>query len=179
MGDPLIWRLWGNRALFAVVALLVMLTGLIPNETGADHWPGPDILLALTMCWLLRNPAQVPVALIAAVFLLADFLLQRPPGLRTALVVVVTEYVRSRDIKPAEMTLPVEWAVAALAIGVILVGERVFLLVAAVPLVTTGITVIHIMATILAYPLVLWVATALLRLREPTSAENSAWERIP
>lgn len=178
MGDPLNWRLWGNRALFAAAAMLLMLTGLIPNETGADHWPGPDILLVLTMCWLLRNPAQVPVALIAAVFLLADFLLQRPPGLRTALVIGVTEYVRSREIRPTEMTLPVEWAVAALAITVILVAERILLLITGVPVVTTGITTIHILATVLSYPLVLWVATLLLRLREPTNAETSAWERL-
>lgn len=179
MGDPLIWRLWGNRALFAGVAMLIILTGLIPNETGADHWPGPDILLALTICWLIHNPAQVPVALIAAVFLLADFLLQRPPGLRTALIIGVSEYLRSREIRPQEMTLPVEWAVAALTIASILVAERILLLITAVPIVTTGITVIHIIATVLSYPFVLWLSRVLLRLREPTTTEASAWEGAP
>ena len=42
---------------------------------------GPDLLIAFAFAWSLRRPEYVPSLLLALLFLLADLLLQRPPGL--------------------------------------------------------------------------------------------------
>lgn len=178
MVDPVLTRLWGRRALYAAVMVLMILTGLIPNLRATTPWPGPDLMLALTLCWLLRKPAQVPTLLIGAVFLLADFLEQQPLGVHTAMVVAVTEFVRSRGVRPSELTLLTDWAVAAFAIAAVMVGERIVLTATLVPTVGPGMVTLRLLATVLAYPLVVWAARVLLRVQPPRPGDRIGMGRI-
>jgi rod shape-determining protein MreD len=87
-------HIWTYRAIFLLLCASLILGRLLPLGLGESGLPGPDLLLALTFAWLLRQPAVVPLVSIVIVFLLADFLLQRPPGLWTALVVIASESLR-------------------------------------------------------------------------------------
>jgi rod shape-determining protein MreD len=73
-------HIWTYRAIFLFTCAVLILGRLLPLGLGESGLPGPDLLLALTFAWLLRQPAVVPLASIVIVFLMADFLLQRPPG---------------------------------------------------------------------------------------------------
>jgi rod shape-determining protein MreD len=65
--------------------------------------------------------------IIVIVFLLADFLLQRPPGLWTALVVLASESLRRRRLQMTEFPFLVEWGAIAGAVAGMVLAERVIL----------------------------------------------------
>ena len=92
-----------GSALYVAAALVIVMAGLLPLGPGWVRWTGPDLLLALTFAWVLRRPDQAPVLLVAAVFLLADLLTLRPPGLRAARSVMAA--VDGRPPLPAELSL--------------------------------------------------------------------------
>ena len=64
--------LWARRALFLAVAGVLILAGLVPLGTAPRAVPPPEALLALTLAWIARRPAEVPALSVAAVFVLAD-----------------------------------------------------------------------------------------------------------
>ncbi|WP_416915514.1 MAG: hypothetical protein ACMUJJ_00100 [Roseicyclus sp.] len=72
-------HVWAYRALFLGLCATVIAYKLLPLNLNDRGLPGPDLLLALTLAWLLRQPAVVPIGSILIVFLMADFLFQRPP----------------------------------------------------------------------------------------------------
>src|SRR5690606_8936180 len=97
---------------------------LLPLSPGSITWPGPDLMLAVTLVWVLRRPEQLPVLLIAAVFFIEDMLMMRPPGLWTALVIVATEAARHREHRWRELPFMVEWLRVALLIALIVLANR-------------------------------------------------------
>ena len=96
MGD--FWRSahWMYRGLFLAIAVVLLFLRLLPLGQSAGAFPGPDLLLCLIMAWVVRRPDYLPLAMIVIVMLMEDLLLMRPPGLWTALVVLATEFLRSR-----------------------------------------------------------------------------------
>ncbi|MCX8955699.1 rod shape-determining protein MreD, partial [Ruegeria sp. NA] len=68
-----------------------------------------DVLIALTFAWVLRRPDYVPTVLVALVMLMADFLLQRPPGLLAAPTVVGSAYLRSAALGMRDAGFAGEW----------------------------------------------------------------------
>ncbi|MFQ6553092.1 rod shape-determining protein MreD [Aestuariibius insulae] len=147
-------RIWSHRLLFAAVSLGIIFFSLVPINAVPSRWIPPDLLLALAFAWVARRPDFVPVWLIAIVFLLTDFLFQRPPGLWAAWVVIGTEILRSRTRSLRNSSLLLEWLTAAGIILVIFVGHRISLTITFVPLPPLGRSLLQVGATILAYPLV-------------------------
>src|SRR5690606_35781377 len=52
-------------ALYVLMAFILLFLRLLPVSPGAISWPGPNLLLALTLAWVLRRPDQVPALAIA------------------------------------------------------------------------------------------------------------------
>jgi rod shape-determining protein MreD len=167
-------HVWTYRALFIVLCLAVMTFKLLPLGLGDTGLPGPDVLLALTLAWLLRQPAVVPVLSIVAVFLLADFLLQRPPGLWTLLVIVFSESLRRRRLTMTEFPFLVEWSAFAGAVFSMIILNRFVLWVLMVDLDPLGLTLTHAIVTTMIYPLVVVVSKFLFGLRKIGPAEAEA-----
>jgi len=165
-------HVWTCRALFLALCAAVATCKLVPLGLGDAGWPGPDVLLALTLAWLLRQPAAVPVASIVAVFLLADFLFQRPPGLWTLMAVVVTESLRRR-LAMAEFPFLVEWSVVAGAVFAMLILNRAALWILLADLDPLGLTLAHGIVTVAIYPPVVAISKHLFGLRKigPVEAE--------
>ena len=148
-----------GQALFIAAALALIVVALLPLRPGAVAWPGPDLLLCLVFAWVLRRPEQVPVLIIAAVMLVADILFLRPIGLGAALTVVATEAARRREHRWREQGFLVEWPRVAILMGLMVVADRVirtlFLIPPALdPLPPLGQDLLHVIATVAAYPLV-------------------------
>jgi rod shape-determining protein MreD len=159
-------HIWTYRAIFLFVCAVLILGRLLPLGLGESGLPGPDLLLALTFAWLLRQPAVVPLASIVIVFLMADFLLQRPPGLWTALVVLASESLRRRRLQMTEFPFLVEWGAIAGAVAGMVLAERVILWVLFADLPSLGLSLTQAIVTVAIYPLVVAVSKFVFGLRK-------------
>ena len=136
------------------IALALMFVQMLPLGSGVGELPGPDVMLLLAFSWVLWRPDYVPVWLIAGLFLLADILLMRPPGLWAGLVVVATEYLRNRSQAMRDATFLLDWlVVAGVTTGVFLFNAFV-LTIFAVERAPLGLTLVQLVATVAVYPLV-------------------------
>jgi rod shape-determining protein MreD len=167
-------HIWGYRALFLVLCAGVITFKLLPLGLHDQGLPGPDLLLALTLAWLLRQPAVVPVGSILIVFLLADLLFQRPPGLWTLLVLLVSESLRRRRLTMTEFPFLLEWSAFGGAVFTMILLDRMLLWVLMVDLPPLGLVLAHGIVTVAIYPLVVAVSKFLFGLRKIGPAEAEA-----
>ena len=122
MAEQGLLSLWARRALYLAAAGVLILAGLVPMGTAPRLVPPPEALLALTLAWIARRPAEVPALSVAAAFLLADLLFLRPPGLHALVVVAGAEWLRAH---PAREGDPLgEWARAGAVILVAALVEQ-------------------------------------------------------
>lgn len=162
MIDPRSARIWAYRALFVLVALAIVLLRLLPLDTVAGRGPGPDLMLCLAFAWLVRRPAYLPALLIAAVFLLADLLLQRPPGLHALMVLLGAEFLRGHVATIRDRLFGHEWLLVGGTILVAALAERLLLLMlAAAP--DLGAAAQRTALTIVAYPAVVLFSNLVFR----------------
>lgn len=97
-------QFWGMRLLYPLMALVILFVALLPTGLLPSRVAGPDVLTALTLAWAGRRPEHLPALSVAAVMLLADFLLQRPPGLWALLVLLAVEWLKSQDRRLRDST---------------------------------------------------------------------------
>lgn len=162
---------WGYRALFVALAVLLLFGRLLPLGRTAGVFPGPDLLLCLSLAWVMRRPDFLPVGLIVVVSLTEDLILMRPPGLWTALLVLATEFLRARNALTRELNFMVEWLLASgLMIAMLLVYRLVFAI-TLVPQAPFGFAVVQVLWSIVAYPLVVGLSRLAFDLRKPATGE--------
>ena len=123
------------------------------------------------MAIVLRRPEFAPPVLIAAVFLLADFLFQQPPGLRSAIIVLAAEFLRVQAHRLRDLSFPFEWVTVAGAVIAVTLAERLALAVSFTPQPPLGPVLVFAVTTILAYPFVVLVTNTLLRVRKVSPGE--------
>jgi rod shape-determining protein MreD len=162
----LVWR-----TAFLALAVFVIFVGLLPLGDGAGGVPAPDLLVAIALAWAARRPEYVPVLLVATVMLLADFLFMRPPGLWAAIAVLGVEFLRNREQGFRDLPFLVEWGLVALLLLAMTLANAVVLLVLMVDQPTLGLTLLQLIATILAYPLVVAVTVFAFGLRRAAPGE--------
>ncbi len=159
------------RSAFVGVATLVAFVQLLPLGSGSGGLPGPDLLALLAIAWVLRRPDFVPIGLIAVVMLAADFLFMRPPGLWAAIVVLGTEFLRVREQGLRDLPFLVEWGLVAGVLLAMTLGEALARLAFMVDQPSLGLTLIHLILTILAYPVVVGVTAFAFGLRRAAPGE--------
>lgn len=162
---------WSHRMMFLALAAAVAFAQLLPIETSPGRFPGPDILVLLAFSWVVMRPDYVPVWILAGVFLLADLLLMRPPGLWTALVILGSEYLRARSFSLRDTPFLLEWLLISGVIFAIFVVNFLILALFAVAQPGPGLTLVRLIATILAYPLVVILAGRAFGLRKIVPGE--------
>lgn len=163
--------LWMYRALFVALFVAVAFVQLLPLEMGPGQIPGPDILMLLAFSWVVMRPDYVPVFLIAAIFFVADLLFMRPLGLWTALVVLGTEFLRNRSFTLRDTPFSIEWLMVSGVIVAVFLANMLALGLFAVTQPSLGLTLIGLIATILAYPLVVILAGRAFGLRKIVPGE--------
>jgi rod shape-determining protein MreD len=171
MADPVARRRLSYRLVFLAILALVMLAKLMPLHPGPGSWPAPDILVLITFAWLLRRPDYVPVVLVALVFLLADLLFLRPPGLWAAIVVLATEFLRSREPGWRDIPFLLEWGIVAAVLTAMTLAYSAALAVFFVDQPGLGLTLLHLAITIAAYPVVVLLTARALGLRKAAPGE--------
>ena len=110
---------WGLRIAFTLLCGAVLFFKLLPLRLDPRSLAGPDVILLLMFAWTLRRPDGVPLLLCAAILLLSDLLLMRPPGLWAALALLATEWLRVRDKHLRNSTFWAEWLNVSLALAMI------------------------------------------------------------
>lgn len=177
MADPVRGKVWLFRAAFVGLALGLFFLRLLPLGSEAGRWPGPDLLLCITLAWVTRRPDYLPAVLIALVMLAEDLLLMRPPGLWAALVLMATEFLRGRATLTRELGFGVEWLlISGLMIGLLL-GYRLIFAIAFLPQPGFGFAAVQTVASILCYPFVVGLSWLALNLRKPATGEVDAYGR--
>lgn len=177
MAEPVRRRLWSYWALFVLLAGLSWFLRILPLGGLPASVPGPDLLVCLTLAWVLRRPDYMPAVLVAAVFLLQDLLMMRPPGLWALLVLLATEFLRSRQPLMREFGFGLEWGMVAIVMSSIWMLERLVLALTVVPQPGLGAHLLQLLLTILAYPLVVLASHQLARVRKPATGEVDALGR--
>jgi len=173
------WRAahWGYRGLFLGLALLLLFLRLLPLGNAPGTLPGPDLLLCLIMAWVMRRPDYLPVGLVVLVILAEDMLLMRPPGLWAALVVMASEFIRSRTALMRELSFVTEWLlVVGLMVGMLLAYRLVFIM-TVMPQPPFGFSVVQVIWSAVAYPVVVGLSRLVLDLHKPATGETDDYGR--
>lgn len=165
---------WFWRGLFTLAVLAMLFLRILPLPAEAGRLPGPDLLMCLCCAWVLRRPDHLPALLIAAAVLVEDMLLMRPPGLWAALMLVGTEFLRSRAAFSRELTLLSEWGMVAVVMLAMLLAYRLTLTLTMLPQPGLGLTLIQFVFSVLAYPLVVGVLRLAFGLHKPAMGEVDA-----
>lgn len=166
--------LWTMRSVYVGLCVAVIFLRLLPLDTLPKGWAGPDLILALTLAWGLRRPEFVPPLLVAAVFLLCDLLFHRPPGLWAALVLIGSQTLRARAPDLRDLTFPVEWASVATTLVAMTLGYRIILGLLMVDQAPLGLSLMEMVMTLVAYPLVVLLSQSLLGVRKVAPGELNA-----
>ncbi|WP_171130806.1 MULTISPECIES: rod shape-determining protein MreD [unclassified Ruegeria] len=172
--DRPVSQLWGKRCLYLGLALAIMFLHLLPLDTKPDRWPFPDFLIALTFAWVMRRPEFVPIVSVAAVMLMADLLLQRPPGLLAALVVLGTGYLRNAAPGMRDAGFLAEWSTVAAVITAIFVLNRMILAILSVQQAALGPVAIQVMLTIAIYPIIVLLSQSAFGVRRFSVTDTGA-----
>jgi rod shape-determining protein MreD len=164
----------GYRTAFVALAATFLFLRILPLGALPPAWPGPDLLLCMTIVWVLRRPTYVPVGLIVGVFLLDDLVTARPPGLWTLVVLLGTEFLRSRAVLTRDLPFVVEWAMAAAVILAMTLAFRAALVVFMVPMTGLGPVLLQFLSTMIAYPVVVLASAWALGLRKTAPGQVDA-----
>lgn len=177
MVDPIATQLWLYRGAFAGLAAFILFIRLLPLGGSAGSIPGPDLMLCLMLAWVTRRPDYLPALLIAVIVLVEDLMLMRPPGLWAALVVLATEFLRSRSAMTRQLGFLAEWFLVAVVMLALLVAYRIVLGIAFLDQPGFGYAFAQTVTSALSYPLVAGLLHAALRLRKPLAGEVDAFGR--
>lgn len=185
-------RLWGGRLTFLGICLVLVFIHLLPLgalpipdfpegfEEGDPLptldlvWPWPDLLLSVVCVWALRRPDLVPAVVIAGVFLTADLLFQQPPGLWAALVLILTELLRSRSNGMRSLPFAIEWLTVTLGIVVITVINRLILALVDAEQSGLALSMTQMILTCAIYPVVAVLAHFVFGVSRPAPGEVDA-----
>ncbi|SMY08815.1 rod shape-determining protein MreD [Flavimaricola marinus] len=167
-------RTYIGQAILAAICMLLIFLHLLPLNTVPTRWAAPDLILAVTLTWVTRRPEYAPVTLIASIFLLSDFLFGRPPGLMTALVVILSEMFRARSKSIRSVPFPLEWISVTIGIFAIALINRMILAMVLVPVPALSLTLAQALLTSLAYPIVVLVAYVVFGVSRPAPGEVDA-----
>lgn len=153
-------------ALFALAVTAIVFVRLLPLGAVPASLPGPDLILCLVVAWAIRRPDLLPLWALVPVLFMSDLLLMRPPGLHTALVVIVAEALRSHHARL--QTLPLGWEIVLAGLISVSVSGAHWLVLAllAVDQHDLWITLSQAPINAVAYPFAILICHGLLGLRK-------------
>ncbi len=162
-------RLWLFRALFLGTALLSIAIPLLPLGFSPDRMAMPDLFLALTIAWVIREPKAAPLVLVAGLALLADAVLMRPFGLWALFVVILSELARMNDRLLRDGGFLIELMFFGVSLVVLLLAQNLFLFVTFAGTYPLNVLVEIVITSLVCYPFIAMFLHYILRVRGPDS----------
>lgn len=172
MAEGIVSRKLLMRLVYVVLCLALLFLQLLPLETTPRRWAGPDFLVVLSLAWAVRQPDYTPPLLVALIFLLADFLLLRPPGLQAAIMVLACQVQRRRALSLRDATFATEWITAAAVMLLAMVGYRAMLMVFLVEQASFGLMLMQVLMNVAIYPIVVLASHLFCGVRRSTARES-------
>lgn len=139
---------------FVALSVLLVLAKLLPLYPAAEGWPAPDLLFCMLVAWMIRRPDLLPMPVVAVVFLWADLMLMRPPGLWAAFAVLAGEWLRRRQRGLRAAPLLAEPGLLAGLMVAMILAHWAVLAVLFVDQPPLGWQLLQVPGTVLAYPVV-------------------------
>ncbi len=136
--------------------------------------PAPDLLLCLTLAWVVRRPDLLPAPVIALYFFIEDILLLRPPGLWALIVLLASESLRARSERLRDNAFWMEYAQVAGLMLVMFLANRAVLAIVMAPQAPLDLSLLQFLATLAAYPAVVAASHYVFGLRKPATGELDA-----
>ena len=204
MNDQSPILLWAMRAAFVLLAFVIILFHLLPldtqpiglftsdllplentapaearleellREAEPRRWIPPDLILCFACAWSLRRPEYVPALSLALVFLYADLLLQRPPGLLSLLALIGCENLKSRARSLRDANFIAEWLTVGVIMIIITLLNRIFLGLVLVETPNLALTLSELGMTLLFYPLIVLITHGLMQVRKTAPGDLDA-----
>lgn len=171
MVDPLTRDRAVHRLLYLAIAALILFLRLLPVNPAGHSFPGPDLMLAFTFAWLMRRPDYVPVLLIVAVYVVEDMVFWRPLGLWPLLMLLATEWLRTREESLRDLPFLLEFALIGGLWFAMVLARRLILALVFSESVPFGMELLRLLATLAAYPLVVALLQTGLGLRRAAPGE--------
>lgn len=167
-------RIWGLRLTYLGLVALILFFQTLPLQTAPRIFAAPDFILLITFVWVVRRPDIIRPFLVVFALLFADFILQRPPGLWTLIVLIATTVLRSRASELLENVFPVEWITAAVLMVFSAAAYQIALLITFLPTDNLLIVTLQIAPTIVLYPVITFLSRKLFGVARMTRAEFEA-----
>ena len=174
MTENSVSRLWFMRFVFVALSVALIFAHVLPLQTAPTGWAAPDLVLAGAFGWGLRRPDFVPTTLFVLVVFFADLMLDRAPGLFTALALFSLESLKARAGRVRDMPFTVEWFAASVAIASTILLYRIILALFLVEQLALKLAVTQIVLTILCYPVVIAISWLFFGLKKPSLGEVNA-----
>jgi rod shape-determining protein MreD len=127
----------------------------------------PDLVYCLLVGWVIRRPARTPLWLVVALALFADVMLSRPLGLGALGLMLVVETFRRRALLFHGAPFLLEWGAAVAAFAAMLLAMHLALEIVFVAPPGLVPSLRYLVATTIAYPLVVLGLTWCLHVRAP------------
>lgn len=143
----------------------------MPNGSWLSNFPLPDIMLCLTLAWVIRRPDMLPAPVIVGYFLLEDLLLMRPPGLWALIVLLTTEFLRARNEQLRGYGFWLEYLLVILLLLFMFLANRAILAIVMVPQAPLGLSLQFFLGTVVAYPVIVALSHFAFGLRKPATGE--------
>ncbi len=157
---------FAETAVLAGLGIVAVQAPLIPLGPGGGL-VAPDLLYGLVVAWVIRRPKTTPIWIVLALGLFADLMLSRPLGLGALGLVLAAEWFRARAARFHGVPFLIEWLAAVAGYAVVLAGMKLALEITFADPPGLGALLRYLLATALAYPLIVFGLTWCLRLRAP------------
>ncbi len=162
MNDGFSGKLWLYRLGFVCFGMLSVFMSLLPTEIDFNGWGRPDLVVVLALVWAVRRPYYAPVFMVGLIVFFQDLMLQRPPGLHAALIMIPLMRLQKRAYRPSDTTFMEEWANAAIALIAIAIATRLILNIAFLDLPRFSVHLSSVIFSIAAYPIVAVISQRIL-----------------
>ncbi len=160
-----LFKIWAMRLIYAALGILVLTLPLLPLQCAPARIMSPDLFFCLTVAWVIRQPAGAPLLLVAALALLGDAILMRPPGLWALLLVIVTEVIRATSATIRQRGLLFELGVVAFSLFIMIVVQNVALFVTFADPLAFPRLLQFVLITLICYPITVFILYYGLRIR--------------
>jgi rod shape-determining protein MreD len=176
MVDSFALQVWLYRALACVLVGLWSFLALLPLGGPESALPWPDIIFCVMIAWVVRRPDLMPFPLVVLLGLVMDFLFFKTPGAWTLVMLISTEVLRKSTDQEGDSGLAFEAVAVFLTMLGAFLGHRAILALFGAPQPPLGGTLLELVFTILAYPLVALVTVYIFRIRRPDPLETLSFK---
>lgn len=155
-----------------LLSLLAIAYPILPLQFTPARWPAPELLFALTMAWVVRQPESAPFLLIALLAIMADAVLMRPLGLWALLLLMASETVRFSYRAIQERGLIMEFSMVAALFLTMLIVQNILLWISFSQSLELARMLQFGMLTLLFYPFMVAFLHYIVRVRKPDHANR-------